>query len=652
MIHPILMDLSFFPPPPTEHGAKGPWIEAAKSTTSAAFKKERRTSAILAWLRFFTFAVMAVGIYGWMAEGLQWSLFVGLGGLLAFVAAVRLHGRVRFRVQTLALLGAVLDESRRRVDGDPLILRDGDTPNDGDFWDSLYDSHACYTLSPQELGDLDVFGRPISLFGLLNRTSSPAGAARLAQCLSQPLADAAKILERQEAARWLDGHPIQRLRLMAAAAGFRSLSKEFRQMFETIRDAQPMPGGAKIRIARLWGLAGPIAVALGLGELIGWCPIPFGWLPIIVVAMINGIVLSSIRENTGERIRPWLDLEDVVAQFQFFAASAVESLPQDGALGRRRQQLEAVIAPGILPRLEARIPYLFLGFSGIVHAIIDLLVLWDLQAVAMIEAVAVRHQTELLRAIEAIGEIEFLASLGTYAWEEDGAIFPVVETGKPRLEIESGRHPLIARAEAVANSLTLSDPARTWVITGSNMSGKSTFLRMTATNSLLAMIGSAVPAKSMRITPMEILTDLRIRDDLSRKESYFLAEVRQVRRMVEAARRGRNVFVLIDEPFRGTNSAERVAAASAVVRTLINGSGLHLVATHDAALTTLGDLPNAKNQHFEERFENEGLVFDYLLRDGPARSRNALLVLESEGYPADLVTDAKRIANELGNASA
>lgn len=641
------MDLSFFPPPPTEHGDKAQWIEAAKTTTTAAFKKERRTSAILAWLRFFTFAVLAVGLYGWMAEGLRWSLVVGLGGLVAFVAAVRFHGRVRFRVQTLALLRAVLDESRKRVDGEPLILREGNAPTDTEFWESLYDAHTGIALSPQELGDLDVFGRPISLYGLLNRTSSPAGAARLAQCLSQPLADAAKILERQDAARWLAEHPIRRLRLMAAAAGFRSLSKEFQQMFETIRDAQPMPGGAKIRIARIWGLAGPIAVALGLGELLGWYPIPFGWLPIIVVAMINGIVLSSIRQDTGERIRPWLELEDVVAQFRFFAASAVEALPDNGILGRKRQQLEAAIAPGILPRLEARIPYLFLGFSGIVHAIIDLLVLWDLQAVAMIEAVAVRHQAELLKAIEAIGETEFLASLGTYAWEEDGAVFPMVENGKPHLEIDTGRHPLIARADAVANSLTLSDPARTWVITGSNMSGKSTFLRMTASNTLLAMIGSAVPAKSMRITPLEILTDLRIRDDLSRKESYFLAEVRQVRRMVDAARHDRNVFVLIDEPFRGTNSAERVAAASAVVRTLINGGGLHLVATHDAALTTLGDLPNAKNKHFEERFENEGLVFDYTLCDGPAHTRNALLVLESEGYPADLVADAKKIAAEL-----
>ncbi len=595
---------------------------------------------------------MALGIYGWIAEGLNWSLIAGVVGLFAFGTTVKIHGRVRFRVQTLALLLAVLDESKQRVNGEPVILREGNAPDDLSLWESRFDAVSSNQLSSQELGDLDVFGRPISLHGLLNRTSSPIGAARLAHALQNPVQDIKAITQRQDAARWLAEHPIRRLRLMAAAAGFRSLSKDFRNLFETIRDATPMPGGAAITAARLWGLAGPVTLLFGLGQTFEWHSIAMGWLPFIVVVMINGVVLRSIRKDTTDRIRPWLELEDVVAQFSFFAASAVESLPDDGILGDRRRQLVSAVQPAILPRLEARIPYLFLGLSGVFHIIIDLLVLWDLQAVAMIEHVAVRHQSTLLNAIRALGECEFLASLGTYAWEEDGAEFPSVESGNPRLEIIHGRHPLIARNEAVANSLTLGVAERTWVITGSNMSGKSTFLRMTATNALLAMIGSAVPAESMRLSPLEILTDLRIRDDLSRKESYFLAEVRQVRRMVDAARAGHDVFVLIDEPFRGTNSGERVAAASAVVRTLINGSGLHIIATHDAALTTLGDLPNAKNKHFEERFENEGLVFDYSLRDGPAHTRNALLVLESEGYPPDLVADAKQIAAELGDPTA
>jgi DNA mismatch repair ATPase MutS len=304
----------------------------------------------------------------------------------------------------------------------------------------------------------------------------------------------------------------------------------------------------------------------------------------------------------------------------------------------------------ILPRLEARIPFLFFGLTGIMHFVVDLLVLWDVQAVAMIESVTIKHRQALLDTIDALGEAEFIACLGTYAWEERGTVQPIVDDDAPHLEIVDGRHPLIDRESAVANTLRLGAPVRTWIITGSNMSGKSTFLRMTATNALLAMIGSRVPAAAMRLSPLEILTDLRIRDDLSRKESYFLAEVRQVRRMVDAARAGRPILTLIDEPFRGTNSGERVAAASAVVRSLIAGSGLHLVATHDAALTALGDCDRAANYHFEEQFENDGLVFDYRLRDGQARTRNALRVLAVEGYPKDVVEDARNTAAILAQA--
>jgi DNA mismatch repair ATPase MutS len=123
--------------------------------------------------------------------------------------------------------------------------------------------------------------------------------------------------------------------------------------------------------------------------------------------------------------------------------------------------------------------------------------------------------------------------------------------------------------------------------------------------------------------------------------------VRQVRRMVEATQAGRRFFALIDEPFRGTNSPERVAAASAVISALIDGSGLQLVATHDAALTTLGERPLATNRHFQESLDQGQMVFDYKLRPGPARSRNALNVLEAEGYPPRVVAEARQLLSGL-----
>jgi DNA mismatch repair ATPase MutS len=193
----------------------------------------------------------------------------------------------------------------------------------------------------------------------------------------------------------------------------------------------------------------------------------------------------------------------------------------------------------------------------------------------------------------------------------------------------------------VPNSVTLTPTTRIWVITGSNMAGKSTFLRMTGINILLAQVGSAVVAREMTWSPLRLMTDLQARDNLARDESYFLAEVRHLRRMVVPAEEDGVLLGLIDEPFRGTNSQDQSAASVAVIRHLLRSDTLVLLATHDRHLTELADGKTIKNYHYREDLSSDGLVFDYHLHDGPARTRNALRVLEREGYPPRVLEDAR-----------
>jgi DNA mismatch repair ATPase MutS len=316
-----------------------------------------------------------------------------------------------------------------------------------------------------------------------------------------------------------------------------------------------------------------------------------------------------------------------------------------------RAAFDESLAPGGLASLHRRIPFVYLGLAGVLHTIIDVVCLWDLQVLLLIERCSLRERGRLLQAVSAVGELEMLCSLAAFSAEQPCTSWPQLVSGPPRLTIREGRHPLVGHERAVANTAVLGEGENTWLITGSNMSGKSTFLRMLGANVLLARAGSAVCAVDMTLTPLRILTDLRIRDDLARQESYFLAEVRQVRRMVVDARAGAPILALIDEPFRGTNSAERVAAAGAVIGSLIRGSGLHLIATHDAALATIAAREGGTNYHFEERFEQSQMVFDYRIRPGPARGRNALRVLESENYPGDVIARARELAAELGDKS-
>lgn len=640
------------PASPADHHGQAAWLGQVEQIAVDRARSGRRVAIGWSWARLTTFACIPLGAYFLFNEDQTWGIAPVVLGLVLFTWAIRRHEAATQLVAASQLLQHTCQEARQRISGHPVTLLSGAEPTPGVeahvFASGEPDKGQLQALSRQEIDDLDIFGERLSLFGLLNRTSTPAGRAALAWQVTHPMLDAAAIRRRQESVRWLSSHGVARLRLLGAATAMRKMESLFSKLHETIQNASPTPNAGRLAIARWWGLAAPVAMLIGFAEAAGWQVLGLGWLPLVFIFIINAVVMPSFMKGVRERLRPWIELEPVMTRLQSYAVVAARVLPREGELGELRERFEAVNEPDCLPALQRRMPLVYLGLAGFIHTIIDVLVFWDVQILALIQGPLLRHRDRLLRMISAVGDLETICSLSCLAAEQPEVSWPELLEGSEQLGIEQGRHPLIAHETAVPNSLHLGGDRRTWVITGSNMSGKSTFLRMTGVNVLLAQIGSAVCARQMSLTPLEILTDLRIRDDLSRKESYFLAEVRQVRRMVEAAKAGRHFLALVDEPFRGTNSAERVAAAGAVICSLIDGGGLHLVATHDAALATLGEARNAANYHFEERFEQEALVFDYLLQTGPARGRNALRVLEAEGYPADVVAEARRLVNELG----
>jgi DNA mismatch repair ATPase MutS len=242
-----------------------------------------------------------------------------------------------------------------------------------------------------------------------------------------------------------------------------------------------------------------------------------------------------------------------------------------------------------------------------------------------------------------LAELEALTSLACFSAEQPVACYPepVGETG---LAIKEGRHPLILEQDVTANSISLTPDKRTWVITGPNAAGKSTFLRMVGVNVLLAQTGAAVPAAEMTWSPVRLITDVRIRDDLARNESYFLSEVRRLRRLVLDGEKDTPILGLIDEPFRGTNSQERTAAGLALLEHLTASPNLFLIATHEELLARIAaTTASAANYHFQEHLREGGITFDYQLRPGPATTKTALRILEREGYPNSLLERARQL---------
>jgi hypothetical protein len=237
------------------------------------------------------------------------------------------------------------------------------------------------------------------------------------------------------------------------------------------------------------------------------------------------------------------------------------------------------------------------------------------------------------RWLSALGEFEALCALAAYSFENPDDPFAEIVPDGPCFEAEQLGHPLLPRTRCVRNDIRLNAGLRLLVVSGSNMSGKSTFLRTVGINAVLALAGAPVRARRLRIAPLVLGATLRVQDSLQTGRSRFYAEVLRVRQLLDLARGRPTLLFLLDELFQGTNSQDRRAGAEGVVRILIACEAIGLVTTHDLALTEMAEhlQPLAANVHFEDRFENGVLLFDYLLRPGVVQSSNGLALMRAVG---------------------
>ena len=234
----------------------------------------------------------------------------------------------------------------------------------------------------------------------------------------------------------------------------------------------------------------------------------------------------------------------------------------------------------------------------------------------------------------AAGEMEALCALAGYAWEHPEHPFPVLVEGSPRLDgVELG-HPLLASSRCVANDVHLGgDGPHVLVVSGSNMSGKSTLLRTVGLSAVLAQAGAPVPAAALTLTPLAVAASLRIQDSLHAGTSRFYAEVTRVKQVVDLAAGSPPLLFLLDEIFHGTNSHDRRIGSEAVVRGLVDRGAIGLVTTHDLAIAQVADAlgGRAANVHFEDQLLDGRMTFDYRVRPGVVTRSNALELMRAVG---------------------
>jgi len=271
--------------------------------------------------------------------------------------------------------------------------------------------------------------------------------------------------------------------------------------------------------------------------------------------------------------------------------------------------------------------------SPMAHLFANAIMLWDFQCVINADRLKKKYGRFFGVWIEIVGRFEALSSLSIISFENPQWAFPVVSQDELLLKGEGLGHPLLHYRERINNDFPDQRGGTVAIITGSNMSGKSTFLRTVGTNLVLAQAGAPVCASSFRCSPVKIYSSMRISDDLSNRISTFYAELLRIKKMVEAVRKGENVVFFLDELFRGTNSQDRYDGAVGVLNALSNDKSIGIISTHDLQLCELSRIDDKKfvNYHFREQYKDGSITFDYKLYSGESNTKNAMFLMKMIG---------------------
>ncbi len=599
--------------PPTPDPAAAPRAEYQRRVTQhreqAAYAARREETISRVRLG----VVLAVALLWWPASAARLSAWWLLVPVAAFAALLVAHARVRRRRRQAERRAAFHARGLARLDGQ---------------WAGTGQSGARF-LDPRHpyADDLDLFGAG-SLYELLCGARTPMGEETLAAWLLAP-ADLPSVRARQAAVQELT--PRLDLREDLAVLGEEVAARVRPDALAALAAPVPPPSAA-LRL----GAAAVSAVTLGLVAAWGLGSVS---LEVALGALaVQGVIRWRLHRHVIDTDRAVAghgpDLDLLAAVLERFER---EPLTAPLLAELRRTLRRDGTPPSQAVRLLRRRVDLFDSRRNEFFKPIALLTMWDVHCALAIEAWRARHGAAVSVWLTAVGQLEALCSLAGFAWEHPADVYPDLDESPTCFEAEGLGHPLMAEAACVRNDVALGGAVRVLIVSGSNMSGKSTLLRAVGVNAVLALAGAPVRAARLRLSRLSVGATLRIRDSLQEGTSRFYAELVRLRDLVRIAEGPIPLLFLLDEILHGTNSHDRRLGAAAVVSGLVERGAVGLVTTHDLALSEVASDPavRAANVHFEDRLQDGQMVFDYRMRPGVVQTSNALALMRTLGLWRD-----------------
>lgn len=580
-----------------------------------------RAGSRTSWVRLLVFVGgLAAAVVAFFLTGGRWfGLLLGLT-LVAFVAAVVVHRRIE---AAQARARGWRSYARQQIARGRLA------------WDELPPSTARPRFDHPFEGDLDLVGDR-SLHRLLNVAVTTGGAARLRDWLAAPAPDAAAIARRQTLVAELIPRTLFRARLAVDATGAELAGGGWQPEALLGWLAQGSPWQRMRGPLLLLTALAAVNIAAVLGDYLNWA----GSLWRYTLPVYAGVYLLSAR-GVGAALGEAQPLSGALEQL-FGVFRHLERYRYAGAPALRNlcaPFTDAATRPSAhLNRIRYIVAAAGVRGNPVVWALLNAAAPWDYYFAYRLHRAKAAAASQMPVWIDTLSELEALASLANAGYLNPEYSFPRVrsDAAAPPFSATALGHPLLRDEERVCNDFTLGKLGEVALITGSNMAGKSTFLRTVGVNLALAYAGGPVNAARLETALFRLFTCIKVSDSIADGISYFYAEVKRLRRLLDAleADDALPLLFLIDEIFRGTNNRERLLGSRAYVRALAGKHGGGLISTHDLELTRLADeLPRLLNYHFRDEIREGRMAFDYRLHPGPCPTTNALKLMALEGLP-------------------
>ena len=582
------------------------------SLTEGQLQQVKKQIFRISMLRLTLFIAGVAGIYFFFSQTPLLIVCICLT-FLPFFILVKVHNRLFIRKEWLETQARIIQEELQALSGDYSSFEDGK--------EYVNPEHP-YSF------DLDIFGRR-SLFQSINRTCTFFGKVRLAEWLQNHLHEKASIEKRQEMVREISEHTLFREQFRVAGLVHHSQSSNAEKIQAWSQSPAQYLHAGWVK-AFIWGV--PVINSLLLiTSLAGWTS--FSWLGLsfgIFLVLSFGIIKRAtyIQETYGKQLKSLNGYARLIAlaKAEDWKSAGMQELME-------RFNLNGQSPIQALQQLSKELDRLDLRNNQFLYVLLEGSIFFQLQEIVRIERWKVRYGQHISEWLETVGELDTLCSLGTFAYNHPQYTYPEL-TEKPFcfLATQMG-HPLMPASQCVKNDATIPSRPFFLIITGANMAGKSTYLRTIGVNYLLACVGTPVCCEKLKLHPNQLITSLRTSDSLSDNESYFFAELKRLKRIIDLLNQGKQLFIILDEILKGTNSMDKQKGSFDLIRQFMQLKANGIIATHDLLLGSLiKQFPEEiRNYCFEADIKENELTFSYKLREGVAQNMNACFLMKKMG---------------------